>query len=93
MIFGGVAAQLPFSCPFGAPTSGKRLSSGLEVLAHIALLPVRLIFGHDVFISYARADGSRYAGGLAHALDAMLHVRIDTQQTRSGLATPLPEKS
>ena len=55
--------------------------------------PIRLLFGEDVFISYSRADGMAYAGGLAAALTAKgLACRVDLWETAPGGELPRPQR-
>jgi WD40 repeat protein len=59
------------------------------VLFRAALLPIKLLFGYDVFVSYARSDGSAYAEALVNALPRSIAPRIDMQETRASDKLPL----
>jgi WD40 repeat protein len=69
-------------------------AAGISLLKRVRRLPpvewlVSYLFGDDVFISYSRRDGIRYAEQLAHRLsDAGYSVRMDLWETEPGKQTP-----
>lgn len=58
-------------------------------LIRAILVPFKLAFGYDVFISYARRDGSPYAEALVNQLSASIAPRIDIQETRASENLPI----
>lgn len=53
----------------------------------IASVPAQLtniLFGYDIFISYAHADGTDYAAALAKELSAYYTVHLDTERYHAG---------
>jgi len=69
----------PQSTQPSAPSDRKQSNHGqgrksfpylLSLLITVLELPFRYLFGRDVFISYSRSDGSKYAPNLALALQA-----------------------
>jgi hypothetical protein len=53
--------------------------SGTALVVRWLLRPVRLLFGFDVFISYARKDGERHLNELRERLPRAISVRCDLQ--------------
>lgn len=66
-----------------------RLVAGLLVRA--VLLPLKLVFGFDAFISYARRDGAAYAESLQQNLKP-LKSRVDLQESTPSERLPLQLK-
>ena len=62
----------------------RPVSFALRLIGGALLFPVRLVLGFDVFVSYARADGTDYAGALAAQLAKVVSPRIDQQGTNPG---------
>ena len=63
----------------------------IDLVLRLMLLPMKLIAGFDVFVSYSRQDGSAYSPRLAEALSARgrrLSPRIDTLETEAGVSIP-----
>lgn len=58
-------------------------------LLRVFLVPFKFVFGYDVFISYARLDGSSYAEALCNELSSSAAPRIDLQETRPNQRLPL----
>jgi WD40 repeat protein len=57
-------------------------------IARAAILPIKLLFGFDVFISYSRHDGAEYAENLERELAKILSPRMDIQETKPGITIP-----
>src|SRR5215470_7016157 len=64
-------------------------NSLLAWLTRVLLLPPKLLFGFDAFLSYSREDGTTYAEALSNELGRSLSIRIDLQETRPGIVLPL----
>jgi TIR domain/PASTA domain len=57
--------------------------------ARTIILPIKLFFGFDVFISYSRRDGAEYAEALERELAKSVAPRIDIQEAAPGRTIPL----
>ena len=53
-----------------------------------ALVPIKLLFGFDAFISYSRRDGTDYAESLTVELGKSISPRADLQETAPGGTLP-----
>jgi hypothetical protein len=51
--------------------------------------PFKLFLGYDVFVSYARADGSGYVDSLVDRLDEVIAPRSDVHEAAPGVTLPL----
>ena len=57
-------------------------------ILRILLVPLKLLFGYDVFISYRRLDGSEYAAALMSKMSVKVAPRADLQDTDPGVRLP-----
>jgi len=61
----------------------------LAFIFRLLFLPIRLVAGYDVFISYSRADRQGYVEALAAAVSRRTAPRYDIQETETGASIPL----
>ena len=59
-----------------------------SALVRAAGIPIKLLFGFDAFVSYARQDGTDYAEALSIELGRFIRPRTDMQETRPGKRIP-----
>lgn len=70
-------------------TAPRRRVRLLPWLTRILILPAKLLFGFDAFVSYSREDGTTYAEAFSSELGHSASIRIDLQETRPGAVLPL----
>jgi WD40 repeat protein len=58
-------------------------------LVRVILVPAKLLFGYDAFVSYARSDGKDYAERLLDRLSLKIAPRSDLQDTDPSYRLPL----
>lgn len=61
----------------------------LSRVVRALLIPIKLLFGPDAFVSYSRQDGTDYAEALTIALGRSISPRVDLQETAPGDRIPL----
>lgn len=57
-------------------------------LIRAVLTPVKLFLGYDVFVSYARSDGSKYVDDLVRRLESVVAPRADLHESTPGPTLP-----
>ena len=68
-------------------------SRTFSAITRAVILPVKLLFGFDTFISYSRHDGAEYAENLERELAKIISPRMDIQETKPGMTIPLSLKT